>query len=245
MLSKWQMHCFIWKQDHSVKTKEIYLDSGTQPIGCQSKWIHRINYYRQQNFKSIPSPPFHTFPVKRNISWRREFTSIFNSLELVFILQNIVWKDRNWIGCCIYLKKQLRTQSKWSKFYCCFIMFTNQKKKMEQIIHHCKTDKSNSNAVAALGKQVHHIFGNEGTKLQQLSDYQDDAAKQWQTITPKDMITAWQSSYWSRPSEGGAMALKLSGVNDIMIMKMGCWSSLTITMYIHNQIGNLSKGLTA
>eukprot|EP00957_Ditylum_brightwellii_P032217 2442305-Ditylum_brightwellii.AAC.1 len=43
---------------------------------------------------------------------------------------------------------------------------------------------------------------------------------------------------------GGAMALKLSGKSDTTIMKHGRWSSLTLLMYIHNQIGHLSKDLT-
>eukprot|EP00957_Ditylum_brightwellii_P130287 9938465-Ditylum_brightwellii.AAC.1 len=43
---------------------------------------------------------------------------------------------------------------------------------------------------------------------------------------------------------GGAMALKLSGKSDTTIMKHGRWSSLMFLMYIHNQIGHLSKDLT-
>ena len=43
---------------------------------------------------------------------------------------------------------------------------------------------------------------------------------------------------------GGAMALKLHGKSDTTIMKMGCWSSITFLMYIHNQIGHLSKDLS-
>ena len=43
---------------------------------------------------------------------------------------------------------------------------------------------------------------------------------------------------------GGAMALKLQGVSDTIIMKQGRWSGLTFLMYIHNQIAHLSKGLS-
>ena len=44
---------------------------------------------------------------------------------------------------------------------------------------------------------------------------------------------------------GGAMALKLKGVADTIIMKMGRWSGLTFVMYIHNQIAHISSGLSA
>eukprot|EP00957_Ditylum_brightwellii_P195626 14906548-Ditylum_brightwellii.AAC.1 len=44
---------------------------------------------------------------------------------------------------------------------------------------------------------------------------------------------------------GRAMALKLNGANDTIIMKLGCWSSLTFLIYIHNQIGHLAKDLSS
>ena len=43
---------------------------------------------------------------------------------------------------------------------------------------------------------------------------------------------------------GGAMALKLMGVADTIIMKHGRWSGLTFLMYIHNQIAHLSCDLS-
>ena len=39
------------------------------------------------------------------------------------------------------------------------------------------------------------------------------------------------------------MALKLHGYDNTTIMKMGHWTSLTFTMYIHNQIAHLSAGV--
>ena len=39
------------------------------------------------------------------------------------------------------------------------------------------------------------------------------------------------------------MSLKLHKESNTTIMKMAQWSSLTFIMYIHNQIGNISKGL--
>jgi hypothetical protein len=43
----------------------------------------------------------------------------------------------------------------------------------------------------------------------------------------------------------GAMALKLQGVDDTTIMKIGRWSGLTFLTYIHSQIGALNVGLAA
>lgn len=44
---------------------------------------------------------------------------------------------------------------------------------------------------------------------------------------------------------GGAMSLKLQGESDTTIQKMGRWTSSTFLMYIHNQIGHLSKDLSS
>ena len=44
---------------------------------------------------------------------------------------------------------------------------------------------------------------------------------------------------------GGAMALKLLGKSDTIIMKVGRWSGLTFLQYIHNQIAHLSHNLAA
>ena len=44
---------------------------------------------------------------------------------------------------------------------------------------------------------------------------------------------------------GGAMALKLQNYKDTTIMKMGRWSGLTFTEYIHHQIAYLSKDMSS
>jgi len=44
---------------------------------------------------------------------------------------------------------------------------------------------------------------------------------------------------------GGAMSLKVQGESDTTIQKMGRWTSSTFLMYIHNQIGHLSKDLSS
>ena len=43
----------------------------------------------------------------------------------------------------------------------------------------------------------------------------------------------------------GAMALKLQGVDDSLIMKIGRWTGLTFLTYIHSQIGALNTGLAS
>jgi hypothetical protein len=41
------------------------------------------------------------------------------------------------------------------------------------------------------------------------------------------------------------MALKLQGVDDSLIMKIGRWTGLTFLTYIHSQIGALNTGPAA
>jgi hypothetical protein len=41
----------------------------------------------------------------------------------------------------------------------------------------------------------------------------------------------------------GAMALKLQGVDNLLIMKLGRWTGPTFLTYIHSQIGALNTGL--
>ena len=43
---------------------------------------------------------------------------------------------------------------------------------------------------------------------------------------------------------GGAMAMKLYGVDGETIMKHGHWTGLMFMMYIHNQIAHLSEDLS-
>lgn len=41
-----------------------------------------------------------------------------------------------------------------------------------------------------------------------------------------------------------ALALKLQGIDDTKIMKIGWWTSLTFLQYIHNQIAHLTKDIS-
>ena len=45
--------------------------------------------------------------------------------------------------------------------------------------------------------------------------------------------------------ESGAKQLKLNGVSDAMIQKMGRWTSATWLQYLHGQISFLRRGISA
>ena len=79
------------------------------------------------------------------------------------------------------------------------------------------------------------------------------------TFTPTDIITEIRFSVYAlnihhadiNPDlvrvhflrAGGGMSMNLQRASDTTIMKMGWWSSITFLMYVHNQIGNISKGM--
>ena len=44
---------------------------------------------------------------------------------------------------------------------------------------------------------------------------------------------------------GGAMALKMNGIDSMLIKKYGRWSSDTFLTYIHEQIAGLADGVSA
>ena len=136
---------------------------------------------------------------------------------------------------------------------------TNQKNgRMGQTIHH-ESFNSALSPVRSLARRVNHILSTGGTDKSFICEYWDGMA--FQTVTPTDLITSIRLSIILLGLDkaginpdlvgvhslraGGAMALKLHGESDTTIMKMGRWSSLTFLMYIHNQIGHLSKDLSS
>ena len=62
--------------------------------------------------------------------------------------------------------------------------------------------------------------------------------------TPYTSIKSSTFKFSNLIRTGGGVSLNLHGSNDTTIMKMGRWFSLKFLMYIHNQIGDISKGLT-
>ena len=129
---------------------------------------------------------------------------------------------------------------------------------MGQTIHH-KTFGSELNPVRSLARRVIHILSHGSTDKLFLCKYWN--GNNMQAVTPTNLITAIHLSIvilglnkaGINPDlvrvhslrAGGAMALKIHGESNMTIMKMGRWSSLTFLMYIHNQIGHLSKDLLA
>ncbi len=139
---------------------------------------------------------------------------------------------------------------------------TNQKNgRMGQTIFHESITTTNMGPTQALARRVYHIVSNGGNENSLLCHYKPNPEKQeWESITSNDMIVAIRKSVRECGLDkkgidpdlvaahslraGGAMALKLQGVADTIIMKHGRWSGLTFLMYIHNQIAHISNGLS-
>ena len=139
------------------------------------------------------------------------------------------------------------------------LKITNQKNgRMGQTIHQEAVKDKRQCPVKALAYRVHHILSNGGTSDTLLCSYFQEEA--FHTLDAKAVIKmvrmATKALNLHRNGidpdlvgahslrAGGAMALKLHGSTDIEIMKMGRWTSLTFTQYIHNQIAHLSKDLS-
>ena len=137
------------------------------------------------------------------------------------------------------------------------LKITNQKNgRMGETIHHHSTNTEDC-PVKALACRVHHILSNGGEKDRLLCDYCDKGV--WHSVTSADMRKTLRDAVKELKLHhqgidpdlvgvhslraGGAMALKLSGQTDTIIMKLGRWSSLTFLMYIHNQIAHLSSDI--
>ena len=141
------------------------------------------------------------------------------------------------------------------------LRISNQKNgRMGDTIHQEALTKGQAHCpIRALARRVHHILSHGGTQDSLICAYKDNNNK-WDHISAQTMVHTVRYHVsmhnLSHPHidlgivgahslrAGGAMALKLNGANDTTIMKMGRWSGLTFLMYIHTQIGNLSRGIT-
>jgi hypothetical protein len=140
------------------------------------------------------------------------------------------------------------------------LKITNQKNgKMGQTIHHDTFD-SDLSPVKALAWRVHHILINGGSNDSYICEYITENEK-FTDVKPDDLIKSIRLSITTLNLDmaginpdlvgvhslraGGAMSLKLQGESDTTIMKMGRWTGNTFLMYIHNQIGHLSKDLSS
>ena len=138
------------------------------------------------------------------------------------------------------------------------LKITNQKNgRMGDTVHQ-KTTGSPNCPVKALAHVVHHILAHNGTGETLLCDYYENDA--WHSITSIDIITCVRSASKLLQLDkqgidpdligahslraGGAMALRLHGYEDTVIMKMGRWTSLTFLQYIHTQIAHLAEDIS-
>ena len=130
---------------------------------------------------------------------------------------------------------------------------------MWQTIKH-KSFASDLCPCKALSRRIHHTLSKGGSTESYTCKYRVTSNYPFAKVTPTYFKTAIQLSvsalklhhaginpdlvgvHYLRAGE--SMSLKLHGASDTTIMKIGRWSSLTFLMYIHNQIGNISKGLT-
>ena len=141
----------------------------------------------------------------------------------------------------------------------CTLKIENQKNgRMGETIHHEKTGTKQC-PVIALAHRVHHILNNGGKGTNCICDYRDEK-KKWKHVDSKYLLLKIRQTVKDLDlavsgidpdlvgvhslRAGGAMALKLHGVDDSTIMKIGRWTSMTFLMYIHNQIAHISKNLS-
>ena len=131
---------------------------------------------------------------------------------------------------------------------------------MGQTIHHKAVSLPHC-PVKALARRVIHILDNGGTESSLLCEYKNATTdKDFNTIASTDIISHVRFAVIALGLNkagidpdmvgahslraGGAMAMKLNGVDGETIMKHGRWTGLTFMMYIHNQIAHLSEDLS-
>ncbi len=141
----------------------------------------------------------------------------------------------------------------------CTLKISNQKNgRMGETIHHQAIKTLDECPVKALARRIHHILSNGGDGDTPICTYYKNNTPK--LITPRDMIKGVRQAvtdlhlrkHGIAPDlvgvhslrAGGAMAMKLHGISDTTIMKMGRWSSLTFLEYVHNQIGHLSDNVS-
>jgi hypothetical protein len=138
------------------------------------------------------------------------------------------------------------------------LKITNQKNgRMGETVHQ-KSNGTETCPVKALAHLVHHILSNNGTEDRLLCDYKVDDS--WHSLMSSDIIACVRNAAKLLKLHkqgidpdligahslraGGAMALRLHGYEDTVIMKMGRWTSLTFLQYIHTQIAHLATDIS-
>ena len=137
------------------------------------------------------------------------------------------------------------------------LRITNQKNGTRgQCIHHHCTGRITS-PVKALARRIAHIMSHTANQDTAISTYFDFP---WlpKQVRATDINSALKTSIYALGLQrfgfnrsnvsshslraGGAMAMKLNGVDTVTIKKMGRWSSNTFLEYIHQQIGAFTTG---
>ena len=96
-------------------------------------------------------------------------------------------------------------------------------------------DPSNANAILSLYAPRKHV-----TATQMAGGLRIAAVRSMIWLQGYDLLRIGPHSLRA----SGAMQLKLNGVSDSLIQKMGRWRSLTWLQYLHGQISCLTKGLS-
>ena len=138
------------------------------------------------------------------------------------------------------------------------LKITNQKNgRMGDTVHQKTTGLDNC-PIKALANIVHHILSHGGTNERLLCEYCIDDS--WYSLVSGDIVLCVRSTAKVLRLDkqgidpdligahslraGGAMALRLHGYEDTVIMKMGRWTSLTFLQYIHTQIAHLAEDIS-
>ena len=140
------------------------------------------------------------------------------------------------------------------------LTISNQKNGVRgQSIHHHCTGLPTS-PVKALARRVAHIMAHTPDINTCLSTYYDERGVA-QQIRPRHVNDRLKlavteqglQAHGYSPSNvsshslraGGAMAMKLNGIDTIVIQKQGRWTSNTFLQYIHEQIGAFTAGVAS
>lgn len=141
------------------------------------------------------------------------------------------------------------------------LCITNQKNGVKGQCISLDCTGSDTSPIRSLARRVYHIVSKAPLDLNPgcitISTYFDSTGpkqvrpRHINSTIKRAVVTMKMDKFGFTPNlvsshsfrAGGAMALKLNGVDPIVIKKQGRWSSNTFMMYIHEQISALSEGL--
>ena len=128
-----------------------------------------------------------------------------------------------------------------------------------QLIHHFEPRGVKHGPIASLAHRIHHIMTHTSDATTPISAFWNKPGQPQQVYAGginsflKDTVrtlgydkSGFDPKFVSSHSlrAGGAMAMKLNGIDRDTIKKFGRWSSDTFLMYIHEQISAFSSGVS-